>query len=221
MRPGSIWKKTGMRNSFSAVRNCSWMSVTEPTRTLELDRGADVQFSPSPRSRPRRPLLGQKLGAPQQHTPMTTKATAPTTNAPISFGFARFTALLLSLMDSGLDRSIRPSAAPSPRVRNVRTFGSGQASRRPWDPAGDHGFGVGIEKDRVVPNGEDARQLVRHHHHRGAETIAQLEDQLIQSRELIGSSPAEGSSKNRISGSSAMARANPARFCMPPLICEG
>ena len=40
-------------------------------------------------------------------------------------------------------------------------------------------------------------------------------------RELIGSSPAEGSSKNRISGSSAMARASPARFCIPPLISAG
>src|ERR1039458_8036747 len=33
--------------------------------------------------------------------------------------------------------------------------------------------------------------------------------------------PAEGSSKNRISGSSAMARATAARFRMPPLSCEG
>ena len=36
-----------------------------------------------------------------------------------------------------------------------------------------------------------------------------------------GSRPADGSSKKRISGSSAMARASPARFCMPPLICDG
>ena len=40
-------------------------------------------------------------------------------------------------------------------------------------------------------------------------------------RELIGSSPADGSSKNRMSGSSAIARARPARFCMPPLIWLG
>ena len=39
--------------------------------------------------------------------------------------------------------------------------------------------------------------------------------------ELIGSSPADGSSKKSTSGSSAMARARPARFCMPPLICDG
>ena len=38
---------------------------------------------------------------------------------------------------------------------------------------------------------------------------------------LMGSSPAEGSSKKRISGSIAMARARPARLRMPPLISDG
>ena len=38
---------------------------------------------------------------------------------------------------------------------------------------------------------------------------------------VIGSSPAVGSSKSRISGSSAKARASPTRFRMPPEICEG
>ena len=39
--------------------------------------------------------------------------------------------------------------------------------------------------------------------------------------EVIGSSPAEGSSRNRIPGSSAMARAMAARFCIPPESAEG
>src|SRR5262249_3320928 len=39
--------------------------------------------------------------------------------------------------------------------------------------------------------------------------------------ELIGSSPADGSSRKSTSGSSAMARARPARFCIPPLISDG
>ena len=38
---------------------------------------------------------------------------------------------------------------------------------------------------------------------------------------LMGSSPADGSSKKRISGSNAIARARPARFCMPPLSSDG
>ena len=38
---------------------------------------------------------------------------------------------------------------------------------------------------------------------------------------VIGSSPADGSSKNRRSGSSIMARAMPARFFMPPEISPG
>ena len=40
-------------------------------------------------------------------------------------------------------------------------------------------------------------------------------------RAVTGSSPAEGSSKNTMVGSSARARAMPARFCMPPLISDG
>src|SRR5262249_26050217 len=42
-----------------------------------------------------------------------------------------------------------------------------------------------------------------------------------RSREVIGSGPADGSSRKRMSGSSASARASPARFCMPPLISDG
>src|SRR5262245_26156253 len=40
-------------------------------------------------------------------------------------------------------------------------------------------------------------------------------------RELIGSRPAEGSSKNKMSGSNARARASPARLHMPPEISAG
>ena len=87
--------------------------------------------------------------------------------------------------------------------------------------AGDHRARFRIEKYAVVADGEDARQLVGDDDDRRAQTVAQLENQIVEQRELIGSSPADGSSKNKISGSSAMARASPARFCMPPLICDG
>src|SRR5216684_4496634 len=42
-----------------------------------------------------------------------------------------------------------------------------------------------------------------------------------KSAAAIGSSPAVGSSRNKISGSSASERARPARFRMPPESCEG
>src|SRR5438132_4927209 len=42
-----------------------------------------------------------------------------------------------------------------------------------------------------------------------------------RARELIGSRPDDGSSKNRMSGSSAIARARPARLRMPPLTSDG
>ena len=41
------------------------------------------------------------------------------------------------------------------------------------------------------------------------------------SADVIGSRPADGSSRNRICGSSAIARAMAARFCMPPEISLG
>ena len=37
-----------------------------------------------------------------------------------------------------------------------------------------------VEKDRIVGNREDARQLVGHHDHGRAQTVAQLEDQVIE-----------------------------------------
>src|SRR5882724_901193 len=112
---------------------------------------------------------------------MTTNATAPTTKAPISFGLARFTALLLSVMASGLTGlSGRLGAHGSAGEKRPHLrIGAGIAQVL-GIPAGDHGFAVGIEKDRIVADGEDARQLVRHHYDGGAQTIAQLEDQLIQ-----------------------------------------
>ena len=45
---------------------------------------------------------------------------------------------------------------------------------------GSHGFGVGIEKYTVVTDGEDAGQLVGHHHHRRPQTVAQFENQFIE-----------------------------------------
>ena len=44
---------------------------------------------------------------------------------------------------------------------------------------------------------------------------------LVQPGALMGSSPAEGSSRKRMSGSSAMARARAARFLIPPLSSAG
>ena len=45
-------------------------------------------------------------------------------------------------------------------------------------------------------------------------TISRI--RVLMTPAMIGSSPAVGSSKNRIGGSPAMARARPTRFCIPP-----
>ena len=41
-------------------------------------------------------------------------------------------------------------------------------------------FVSAIEKHAVVTDGENARQLVGHHHHRGPQTVAQLENQIVE-----------------------------------------
>src|SRR6185295_976897 len=45
---------------------------------------------------------------------------------------------------------------------------------------GDHRAGVGVEKHGIVADREDARQLVRDDDDRRAETVAKLENQLVE-----------------------------------------
>jgi len=64
-------------------------------------------------------------------------------------------------------------------VRKRRTFGSRHSCRRLV------GFPAAVmvlvvEKHRVGADGEDARQVVGDHHHRRAEAVAQLEDQVVE-----------------------------------------
>ena len=43
-----------------------------------------------------------------------------------------------------------------------------------------HGFGLGIEKEQAVGQRKDAAQLVADHHHRGAQVVAQVADEVVQ-----------------------------------------
>src|SRR5678815_1071875 len=96
--------------------------------------------------------------------PSTASATAPTTNAPMS-------ALL------GCLRTARPSA-PGEESEHPRVLRFGQELLRV--SRGDHRLALPVEKHRVVADGEDARQLVGHHDDRGAEAVAQIEDEVIE-----------------------------------------
>ncbi len=44
----------------------------------------------------------------------------------------------------------------------------------------DHRAAFRVEKDAVICDCENARQLVRHHHHGGAQVVAQLENQIVE-----------------------------------------
>ena len=87
--------------------------------------------------------------------------------------------------------------------------------------AGSHGLGVGIEKHAVVTDGKNTGQLVGHHDHRSPQTVAQLENQIIEQPGADRIEARRGLVEKKHFGIQAMARAKPALFCMPPLICDG
>ena len=115
------------------------------------------------------------------------------------------------------------SAVPvSPRLRNLWTFGSEHsASSRLGAPVAICVLVSGSRKTLLSPT---AKMLGS-----SCVTITIVAPRLSRSsrirssnsQELIGSRPADGSSNNSTSGDSAIARARPARFCIPPLISEG
>src|SRR5262249_17011502 len=131
--------------------------------------------------------------------------------------------------DEGADHHRVPSAAAahgcpsSPlrvRKRCTRSFGGWSRSSRGLPCA----LMVRTSVSRKMQSSLIAKMLGS-----SCETITTVAPRLSRSdrirssssRELIGSSPADGSSKNSTSGSSAMARARAARFCIPPLISDG
>src|SRR5262249_24162684 len=119
----------------------------------------------------------------------------------------------------GAARSGRSSA---PRVRKRWTFGLGGWSRSSRGfPCADM---VRTSVSRKMQSSTNPKMLGS-----SCDTMTTVAPRLSRSDrirsssifELIGSSPADGSSRKSTSGSSAMARARPARFCIPPLISEG
>ena len=87
--------------------------------------------------------------------------------------------------------------------------------------AGDHRPRFRVEEYAVVADRENARQFMRDHQDGGAQTVAQVQDQIVEQARADRIESRRRLVKKKISGSSAMARASPARFCMPPLISDG
>ena len=103
------------------------------------------------------------------------------------------------------------------RLKNWRTRGSVAVVAQLGGLAfGDDAARAGVEHDRPVGDREDALQLVRHDHEGEAEVLAQRRIVWSRLAEVIGSRPADGSSRSQDVGPSAIARAMPARFSMPP-----
>src|SRR5262249_52336660 len=115
-----------------------------------------------------------------------------------------------------------PPAPCSPRVRNVRTFATGLSSRS--FTGLPSAIMVRVSLSRNTARSPIAKILAS-----SCVTTTIVAPRLARRsrirssrrRDVMGSRPAEGSSKKRMSGSSAIARATPARLSIPPLISEG
>jgi hypothetical protein len=55
---------------------------------------------------------------------------------------------------------------------------------------------IAIEKNAVGANSKDARQFVRDYDYGGAQTVSQIQNQLIKQTRDIGSRSADGSPNN-------------------------
>src|SRR5512138_2634882 len=143
----------------SLVSNTAAMFVTSPTRTPLNMTGEPTD---SPAIDPEKNItqvgpLWRNLPAPAAERPRAASARAPTTNPPTSVLLVRLaTACLLAPGQERADAGVR-------RFRQ-ELLGV---------PRGGDRLALGVEEDRVVRDGEDARELVRHHHHGRAEAVAE------------------------------------------------
>src|SRR6266542_5382888 len=69
-------------------------------------------------------------------------------------------------------------SSPGQKVPQRRVLSVGQELLRVSGSADD--LPIAVEEDAVVADGENAGQVVGHHHEGAAETVAQVENQLIQ-----------------------------------------
>src|SRR6266849_1593102 len=149
--------------------NTAAIFVTSPTLTPLNSTGEPTD---SPVIEPEKYITNvgrfwKNLRDPKTAMPATVSATAPTTNAPISV----FLACLAM----------------------ARPFAAGKEGEHPGIPRfgqellrvsrGDHRLAVAVEEHRVVADGKDAPELVRHDHDGGPEGVAQIEGEALE-REL-------------------------------------
>src|SRR5207249_4860166 len=107
---------------------------------------------------------------PQTTTATTTRMIAPITKAPIRAGF-----VFLPMLGP---RAVAALLAPREERAHARILRL--LAQHPWRAARDQHAALGVEEHAVVGDGEDARQLVRHHDDRRAQAVPQLEDEIVQ-----------------------------------------
>src|SRR5262249_35298441 len=110
---------------------------------------------------------------PKNRIAATTSARPPSRKPPRAAGLDDMGVL----PSGGRPRARSWRRAPHECLNGWMGRGIAQRARR---AVRDRGLGLGVEKHAVVADGEQARQLVADQHHGGAETVAQLEDELVK-----------------------------------------
>src|SRR5512138_258657 len=149
------------------------MSETLPRGTPRYWTGAPTLKPATLLSKAIRHVVGRvnQWRPARTRTAAAARASAPRTKTPISVG-------LTFLTISG-PSSARGGGLPAPQERlhgGVRRFGK-QGLRI---AARDDRVPLCIQEHRIVADGEDARQLVSDDHDRAAETLPELEDQVVE-----------------------------------------
>src|SRR6184192_3201613 len=171
-RSSSISMRTGMRLSST----CCGGSLRRTSVTVPI--GTPRNLTGAPLSRPltepskyttNRCVCRKNLPEPIVAITVTARARPPSTNDPTSKGLARLPIGAPSRV-AFRTASEKPSHS---RIRRVRQQLLGR-------PAGDGRAGLRVEEDTVVPDREDARELVRHHDDGRAQAVAELEDQVVE-----------------------------------------
>src|SRR5487761_510651 len=121
--------------------------------------------------------------------PKSTSASAPSTNAPTKGGLT-FLPIDLFPRLAALRRFRFAFGAAGQKAAHARIGRVFEQFAR--IALGYRRMAVGVEKDAVVADREDAGELVRHHDDGGAERVADLQDQFVEQPRAYGIEPGRG-----------------------------
>src|SRR5208283_189979 len=129
----------------------------------------------------------KNLSEPKTTMPATTRTKAPRTKAPMRLLLACLLIIFLLNQHYLPYHLLCTSLSPGQKVDHFGVFRLGEEV--PGLSRSNHRFRVGVEKDRIVSDRKDARQLMGHNNYCSPETISQFDDQLVKQVRADGIEP--------------------------------